>query len=465
MPLQSLQSQERNKRWAEFHSHRFEAKRTAAKLDAGERVSEAEEAAAHEHIASAKAIKQSLGSFQPGDLSEEAWGKRTAPRISAPVQPGTGMPPLGGWDGEYGSGNDNGGGDPTGTAAERLFGRQTATSGFGSLGEFLQTLGSGRFDSRMQAANTIGIDSQGGFLVPEIYQNAFLDATIEDSILTKRVRRFPMSSDTLSLNGFSGSDHTSDLYGGLEGAWEPELPGLSEQTAQTRRVSFNARKLMILSRSSNELLTDAPAFETMLGEALVKAMSFKLDYALFQGDGSGKPLGIIHANSTIEVAKQGSQTAATFWYDNAIKMFARLHPNSYKNAIWAFNPTLIPQLFSLDVHESASALGSTLVGDFTYRPFRESDGKFSLFGLPAFPTEKLPVLGTMGDIVLVDPSQYGLAMRREIVVEKSGHAGFQTDSTYYRAKLRCDGQPLWADPMTPRAGDTLSWCVTLATRE
>ena len=362
-------------------------------------------------------------------------------------------------DGRFGSGSR------TGTAAERLFGKKTANDGFDSFGSFLQTLDSGRFDNRMRASNTIGVDSEGGFLVPAVYQNMFLDAVIEDTILAQRVVKFPMTSDTLNLNGWAGNDHSSSLFGGIEANWEAEIPTLSVQTPTTRRVSFHAHKLMVLTRSSNELITDAPMYEEMLGAALIKAAAWKLDYALFQGDGAGKALGCINAGSTVEVAKESSQTAATIWYDNVVKMFARLHPSCYKNGIWCFNPKCIPELFSLDVHESATATGSTLVGDYTYRPFRESDGKFSLFGLPAFPTEKLPTLGQVGDIVLVDPTQYGLGMRQEVVVEKSSHAGFESDSSYYRAKLRCDGTPLWSDAMTPRAGDSLSWCVTLAIRE
>ena len=351
------------------------------------------------------------------------------------------------------------------SVANRLFGQQTNTDGFSSFGDWLQCLDSGRFDTRMRAASNEGVDSEGGFLVPSVYQNAYIDAVIEQSVILSRVRKVPMSSDTLNLSGWDGNDHTSNLFGGFVAGWEAELDTLDGQTPKTRRISLHARKLMILTQASNELIADAIGYETMLGQALIQATSWQLDYEILRGSGAGRPLGCINADSTIEITKESSQTAATIWYTNVVKMLSRLHPACYKNAIWVASPTIIPQLMSLDSHESAAALGSGLVGDVPYRPFNESNGTFSLFGRPVEFTEKLPTLGTKGDIMLVDPTAYVLGMRQGIVVEKSVHAGFSSDSSFYRSKMRVDGQPLWAAAMTPRNGDSLSWCVVLATRE
>jgi hypothetical protein len=260
-------------------------------------------------------------------------------------------------------------GNPGESVADRMFGPKRDTGGFSSFGDWLQTVDSGRFDQRLRAANTIGSDSGGGFLVPEIYQNMFLDAVIERTVIASRCRRFPMVSDKLSLNGFDGNDHSSNLFGGLEAAWEQELPTLTAQNPTARRITFNARKLMILTQASNELVSDAPAYETLLGEALIQSTAWQLDYALLRGDGAGKPLGCTVADSGIEVAAEGSQTASTIWYDNLLKMFSRLHPASYATAIWVCNPSCLPQLFTLDPHESATALGSALVGETAYKPF------------------------------------------------------------------------------------------------
>lgn len=55
-------------------------------------------------------------------------------------------------------------------------------------------------------------------------------------------------------------------------------------------------------------------------------------------------------------------------------------------------------------------------------------------------------------------------MRKEVSLDKSIHVGWTTDQASYRAILRADGQGTWDKAITPKTGDTLSWCVALATR-
>jgi len=95
----------------------------------------------------------------------------------------------------------------------------------------------------------------------------------------------------------------------------------------------------------------------------------------------------------------------------------------------------------------------------------QTGGQFAMLTRPVFFTEKLPALGSVGDILLVDPSQYILGLRRQVSIEKSQHVYFSSDEAAYRAILRADGQGKWSKPMTPKNGDTLSWCVALATRD
>ncbi|MCP4251017.1 MAG: phage major capsid protein [bacterium] len=91
-------------------------------------------------------------------------------------------------------------------------------------------------------------------------------------------------------------------------------------------------------------------------------------------------------------------------------------------------------------------------------------GKFYILGLETIFTEKLPTLGTTGDIVLADFTQYTIGMRREIELARSEHIKFDSDETAYRCLVRADGQGSWDAAITPKNGDSLSWCVSLATR-
>jgi HK97 family phage major capsid protein len=96
--------------------------------------------------------------------------------------------------------------------------------------------------------------------------------------------------------------------------------------------------------------------------------------------------------------------------------------------------------------------------------FSENNGKYSLLGRPLLLTPNLPSLGNANDIIFVDLTQYAIGIRRDLRLEKSNIPGWTQDLMSYRVLVRFDGQGTWSAAITPRNGDSLSWCVGLAER-
>lgn len=236
------------------------------------------------------------------------------------------------------------------------------------------------------------------------------------------------------------------------------------QKAKLRSLLLKAKKLALYTMASNELIADGMKFEQLLGEMMVKAIAWELDYAFLNGNGVGQPTGVLSDPALISVAKESGQAADTISWNNLKAMFNRLHPASVNNAVWVANANTRVQLLSL-VQYVENQAGTENVGG-TWIPAMRDDGKggFTILGIPVIFTEKLPTLGDAGDILLADFSKYIVGLRREMSLAKSGHVGFQTDETGYRGILRADGQGAWSKPVTPKTGETLSWCVTLAER-
>ena len=87
-------------------------------------------------------------------------------------------------------------------------------------------------------------------------------------------------------------------------------------------------------------------------------------------------------------------------------------------------------------------------------------------GKPVIPIEQCQALGTAGDIILADMSQYVFAYR-ELQTAMSIHVYFTTDRSLFRFVMRVDGQPKLASAITPYKGgssNSLSDFVTLETR-
>ncbi|KKK97970.1 hypothetical protein LCGC14_2647440 [marine sediment metagenome] len=128
-----------------------------------------------------------------------------------------------------------------------------------------------------------------------------------------------------------------------------------------------------------------------------------------------------------------------------------------------------PQLFQLNIKVKDVA-GAENVGGFAYVGFRMagSDGNpgpfHQLMGRPMIPVEYCATLGTKGDILLCDFTQY-LLIDKAPRSAVSMHVRFLNDEQTFRLTYRVDGQPIWNKPLTPFKGtNTLSPFISLDTR-
>lgn len=330
-----------------------------------------------------------------------------------------------------------------------------STGGFRNFNDYLKTLHSGRFDERLK--NMVeGIPSEGGFAVPEEFAAFLIDNSLEAEIVRPRAQVWPMKSETRKIPAWDGFDHTSNLFGGLSGVWLGEGQTAQRQNGKLRLMTFNAHKLACFSQASNELIADGLSFEDQLGQAMISSTSWSMDYAFLCGNGVAKPLGVLNDPALITVSKEAGQAAGTIVYENLIKMFSRLAPQCVKNAVWIANSTTIPGLLTLTI--SVGTAGSAIP------VMNESNGQFTILTRPVIFTEKVPSLGNKGDILLVDLTQYAVGLRKDILIDKSNAPGWTEDMTDYRTILRVDGRGIWREPITPKNGDTISWCVTLENR-
>lgn len=333
--------------------------------------------------------------------------------------------------------------------------------GFENFGEYMETVLSGRADARLTniARNAMreGIGVDGGFVVPEEYGGMIADKALEKQIVKPRATVIPMKTDTKKVSAWDGYSHLTSLFGGITVSYTAEGGTINDSAPKLRAMQMTAHKLAALVKPSNELLDDAANFGQTLEGALTDTFAFNEDYYYLQGTGAGQPLGILNDNALITIDPEAGQPAGTILWENLVKMYARMHPACLPFSEWYCNLTAIPQLLSLCIPMGVSG---------EYVPVLQKDGKggFTILTRPVIFTEKLPALGTKGDILLADMSQYFVAMRKEVVIAVSPHVYFTTDEMAIRGIMRHDGMGSWSEPVTPKNGDTLSWCVTLAAR-
>lgn len=243
---------------------------------------------------------------------------------------------------------------------------------------------------------------------------------------------------------------------GFAGGWIAEGAEMTPENITMRMIRLTAHKLGILSEISNELLRDGLGYDGQLSKAIVSAIGWFLDSGFLNGTGAGQPQGVINAACTVTISKETNQAAATIVYTNLLKMYARMPAGLVNDAVWVANQTCIPQLAALSL---PIGTGGSHIPVMT-----ESNGEFRILTRPVKFTEKVPALGTKGDIGFYAFSEYAVGLRQEMSLDKSAHVGFTRDTSHYRGLLRGDGMPKWAKAFTPKNGNALSPFVVLETR-
>ena len=75
-------------------------------------------------------------------------------------------------------------------------------------------------------------------------------------------------------------------------------------------------------------------------------------------------------------------------------------------------------------------------------------------GRPVVPVEYCKTLGTVGDIILADMSQYAFIDKGGIQSASSIHVQFVAGETAFRFVYRCNGMPEWSSALTPLNGSS-----------
>jgi HK97 family phage major capsid protein len=316
---------------------------------------------------------------------------------------------------------------------------------------------SGRYDPRLDVLNTAneGTPSQGGFSVPVEFARDWLDSSLPNEIVRNLCRVYPMTSETKEIPGWDSADMTAgQTHGGFKMSFLAESAAASAQTPKMRKITLNAKMAAIYVNASLELIQDGQDFVTNLETALKKSIGYGLDRYCISGNGAGCPLGALNAPCKVQIAKESGQAADTVQYGNLKKMFARqLNPES---AVWIFNATSIPELL-----EQSVAVGT---GGSFVPLLNEKDGKFTIFGRPAYFHPSMPTLGDEDDCAFIDWNFYGLGLRQEVWIDTSDAPRWDYRERSYRILMRFDAMCTLDKAVTPEHGDTLSPIVTLAER-
>lgn len=366
----------------------------------------------------------------------------------------------------------------SGTGAAQIHvGEDRATKRpFGSFSEFLTSVqgaavpGQVAVDPRLAplaAASGMsqGSPAEGGFLVAPQFSSMIWDKLSSDeNSLLSMTDNYPVTGESLTFNASAETSRaTGSRWGGVRGYWINEADAITTSAPKFRQVRIEPQQMAVAVYVTDKLLRNAgPALEQYVSKAAASEIAFMTGDAIINGDGVGKPKGLLASAATVSVAKESSQVAATIQQENITKMWARLHPRARANAVWLHNVDIEPQLDTLSTVVKNVA-GTENVGGYANKVF-DSERR-TLKGRPLIASEFCATLGTVGDLILADLSGYLSGTRAGLDSAVSMHVRFLYAEQCFRFIYEVDGQPWLASALTPYKGTaTQSTFVTLATR-
>jgi len=228
-------------------------------------------------------------------------------------------------------------------------------------------------------------------------------------------------------------------------------------------MKLEPKELAVLVYVTDKLLRNGAAAEQYLTRAATEEILFMTGDAIINGDGTGKPLGVLNYDCTIEVTEETGQAADTVVAENIINMWGRLHARARQNAVWFLNQEVEVQLLQMTLSVGAGGVPAFMPAGGL------SGAEYStLFNRPIVPIEYCAAVGDAGDIILANLGFYASGVQGGVRTAMSIHLKFDYNESAFRFLFAVDGQPWLASAITPykaTSGQTLSPFVTLAARD
>jgi HK97 family phage major capsid protein len=283
-------------------------------------------------------------------------------------------------------------------------------------------------------------DTAGGFLVPEEFQAEVIRFATEAAIVRPRARVFPMRSNTLTLPKLDQSNYR---FAGIDIHWEGD-EGDEKEESQPKfgRITLKLGKMIGLCPVSDDLLADSAVnLANFLVAIFGEAIAYEEDKQFLIGDGMKKPLGILNCGVQPDI-QDGREADGKITYEDLKKMREKLPAWADAGAIWLTTKAGLTEI--LDI--KSGVWDGTNIDETKGMPLflpgfsLAADLPKTILGYPYAVTDKLPAVGSKGDIMLANLAAYYIGDKGGLAVASSIHDRFRYDETTFRFVKRVDGQ-------------------------
>ncbi len=273
-----------------------------------------------------------------------------------------------------------------------------------------------------QVSNVLqeGIDANGGYLVPEEYDSRLIDGLTEENIMRRLGHRITTSGE-----------HKINIAATKPAAaWIDEGGALTFGDATFAQISLDAHKLHVAVKVTEELLYDnAFGLESYIIAQFAKALGNAEEDAFLNGDGSGKPLGLLADKGGAEVGVTAAATAITA--DELLDLYFSLLSPYRKKATWVVNDSTIKAIRKLKDNN----------GQYLWQPGLIANAPDTILGRPVKTSAFMPSIAAGAkSIIFGDFNYYWIADRQGRTFKRLNELFATTGQVGFLASQRVDGR-------------------------
>ena len=280
----------------------------------------------------------------------------------------------------------------------------------------------GRVNREVYDALQVGELSEGGYTVPDEFDRQLIDGLQDENIMRGLVHIIRTGS----------GEHKIPLVASHgTGSWVEEEQQIPESDDSFSQVTLSAHKFATMIRISRELLNDS-AFDlaAYIAHEFVRRAGAAEEQAMLAGDGSHKPIGLLHDTLGAETGVT-TASSTTITADELIDMQHSLKSGYRRKACWIMNDATISAIRKLKDGN----------GQYIWQPGIKEGAPDMLFNQKVLMSNYMPLIGAGNKVILYgDYTYYWLAEREGRTLERLNELYAVTDQVGFKMTERLDGR-------------------------
>ena len=270
-------------------------------------------------------------------------------------------------------------------------------------------------------ALSIGVDTDGGFTVPDEFERQLIHGLEENNIFRRMAHVIRTASGTRKI------PIANDV---MEASWIDEGEAIPETDTKFAQTTLSAYKLGTMIKVSNELLHDS-AFDiaAYIADRFGVTMGNAEENAFINGDGDKKPTGLLADTGAQLGVTAAAEAAVTF--DEIFQLYYSLKAPYRRKAAFLCNEAVLLQLMTLKDKND----------NYIWKPSLDIAKPDTILGRPIYTSSFMP-LPAKGEkaICFGDYSYYWVADRQNRTFRRLNELYATTDQVGFLTTQRVDGK-------------------------